>query len=69
MCADIEVHPAAIQEPLFCLQCMQALILFPGQVMEVDDHTGVFLGYLHNNCAPEWKLKNPSCTVEPLASA
>jgi hypothetical protein len=55
------------QEPLFCLQCIKLLILVPGLVMEVDDHTGVFIGYLHQGCAEKWKLMNPSCTVEPVA--
>jgi hypothetical protein len=58
----------ATQEPLFCLHCIKLLILVPGLVMEVDDHTGVFLGYLHKGCAGKWKLMNPTCTVEPVAA-
>jgi hypothetical protein len=54
------------QEPLFCLHCVKLLILVPGLVLEVDDHTGVFLGYLHRGCAEKWKLMNPTCTVEPV---
>jgi len=55
------------QEPLFCLHCIKLLILVPGLVLEVDDRTGVFIGYLHKGCAEKWKLMNPSCTVEPVA--
>jgi hypothetical protein len=41
-------------------------MLFPDLVLEVSDHTGVFLGYLHKNCLANWRQKNPGCTVGPL---
>jgi hypothetical protein len=68
MSANSRIGPTETQQPLFCLQCIKLLILIPGHVIEVDDHTGVFLGYLHKNCAEEWKLMNPTCTVEPVAA-
>ena len=54
------------QEPLFCLECTEPLMLFPGLGFEVSDDTGVFLGYLHKNCLANWRQKNPGCTVGPL---
>jgi hypothetical protein len=60
------MSPAKTQEPLFCLQCTEPLMLLPGRVFEVSDHTGVFLGYLHKNCLANWRQKNPGCTVGPL---
>jgi hypothetical protein len=60
------MSPVTTQEPLFCLECTEPLMLFPGLVLEVSDHTGVFLGYLHKNCLANWRQKNPGCTVGPL---
>jgi hypothetical protein len=68
MGAKTNAESDATPEPLFCLHCMKLLILAPGLVMEVDDHTGVFIGYLHKSCAENWKLMNPTCTVELIAT-
>ncbi len=59
-------RPEEAQEPLFCLQCTKPVILYSALVLEVSDDGGVFLGYLHKNCLPEWEQRNSGSVIQPL---